>query len=363
MVTRSEVQRHGLDRRLFLHGALALTASGSVEGDARAQTSARVLKYSDHEPLGGMRTRFIKDVLFPAVARETKGRLSIEDHWNGELAISYDALRAVRGPDGAADLSIVVPEYFANDLPLHQIFKSFPVGPTGARQVEFFRRAYAEIPAFAAELDQNDIVPVFLATGYPVAFFSAKPMRDLSAVRGGRWRIASFWHRDFLKNAGAVPVSMPWGPGIYDALRDGTLDGLMVNVDSGYMLKLHEVAPHVLVSKDLWLGHLYILAINKRVWNDLDPADRLGIEVAARGAYPGLGPVMDASFDAQVRDLRSAGATVRVLAYEEAKAWERTSGFEAIQTAWAQEQEARTGKAFAAPLRDVASLLQAFERA
>lgn len=214
MVTRSEVQRQGLGRRLFIHGALALTASAPFAQGAQGQTpaaAARVLKYSDHEPLGGMRTRFIKDVLFPAVEKETQGRLRVEDHWNGELAISYDALRAVRGPDGAADMSIVVPEYFANDLPLHQIFKSFPVGPTGGRQVEFFRRVYAEIPAFAAELDQAGIAPAFLATGYPVAFFSTKPLKDLEGVRGGRWRIASFWHRDFLRNAGAVPVSMPWG--------------------------------------------------------------------------------------------------------------------------------------------------------
>lgn len=153
------------------------------------------------------------------------------------------------------------------------------------------------------------------------------------------------------------------GEGIYDALRDGSLDGLMVNVDSGYMLKLHEVAPHVLVSKDLWLGHLYILAMNKGVWDALSAADRSGIEAAARGAYPSLGPVMAASFDAQVRDLTAAGATVRVLAYEEAKAWERTSGFETAQAAWVREQEARTGKPFAGPLRAVAAMLQAFERA
>ena len=34
--------------------------------------AAKVLRYSDHEPLGGMRTRFIKDVFFAAIEKEMK---------------------------------------------------------------------------------------------------------------------------------------------------------------------------------------------------------------------------------------------------------------------------------------------------
>ena len=37
------------------------------------------------------------------------------------------------------------------ELPLHQIFKSFPEGPSGSRQIDFFRRVYAEVPNFPAE--------------------------------------------------------------------------------------------------------------------------------------------------------------------------------------------------------------------
>ena len=40
-----------------------------------APASARtVLRYSDHEPLEGMRPRFLKDVLFAAIERESAGR-------------------------------------------------------------------------------------------------------------------------------------------------------------------------------------------------------------------------------------------------------------------------------------------------
>lgn len=50
---------------------------------------------------------------------------------------------------------------------------------------------------------------LYFATGYPVAFFSTKPMTSLADVKGGTWRSASFWHQDFLTNAGAKAVTMP----------------------------------------------------------------------------------------------------------------------------------------------------------
>ena len=102
-------------------------------GAAKAVSAAatpKILRYTDHEPLGGMRTRFIKDVFFPAIEKESNGRLKIAAHWGGEVASGYQALHVV-GKDSAADMAIVVPEYTANELPLHQLFKSFPTGPTG----------------------------------------------------------------------------------------------------------------------------------------------------------------------------------------------------------------------------------------
>lgn len=210
----------------------------------------RVLRYSDHEPLGGMSTRFIKDVLFAAIEPESNGRLKIDDRWDSSVATGYDALR-VPGEGKVADLAVVVPEYSARELPLHPLFKGFLTGPSGDRQVGFFQRAYAEIPALPAELQKNQVVEIFLATGYPVAFFSSQPLTTLNDLKGRSWRSASFWHFDFLRNAGATPVTMPWGEGVFKAMRDRTLEGLMVNVDSGYMLKVHEVAPHVRINRQL----------------------------------------------------------------------------------------------------------------
>ena len=321
-----------------------------------AAFAQKILRYSDHQPLDGMRTQFINEVFFPAIEKESNGRLKIEAHWDGQLAKAYDALGAVR-EGKVTDMATTVPEYTAKELPLHQIFKSFPVGPSGAKQVSFFRRVYADVPELNAELNRNNLVEIFLGTGYPVAFFSTQPLKSLEEMKGHTWRTASFWHKDFLQNAGAIPITMHWGEEVYKALQARTLDGLMVNVDSGYDLKVHEHAPHALVSKDLWLGHLYPLTMNRDTWNALALEDKQAIQRAARTAYKALGPVMDRSFDTQVEALRKGGATIRLLERKEVQAFNTATKYQEAQAVWVKEQESKGVKDAGAVVKKVNAIL------
>lgn len=298
----------------------------------------KILTYSDHQSSNEMRTKFLKEVFFPAIEKESNGRLKIEAHWDGELAIAYKALGAVKKGD-TVDIATVVPEYTSKELPLHQIFKSFPVGPSGENQVSFFQSIYSEVPEFSAELDNNNMKQIFLSTGYPVGFFSRDSLNDLTEIKENKWRSASFWHLDFLQNSGAIPVRMHWGKEVYDALEEGTLDGIMVNVDSGYNLKVYEHAPNLLASKNLWLGHLYIVAINKDTWNELAEEDKEAIQRAAKTSYKLLGDVMDNSFDVQIEVLRKEGTTVRILNDKEVDEFKTVAKFQEVQKQWAKEQK------------------------
>lgn len=309
-----------------------LIVSVTSTSKASAQT---VLRYSDHEPYGGMRTKFIKEVFFTAVEKESKGRIKIKTNWNSTLATGYNALGLIeKGTD--ADIGIVVPEYKADKMPLHQIFKSFLAGPTGARQVAFFRRVYKEVPAFPDELAKNNVVNILFTTGYPVAFFSTKFLKTLADIKGQKWRSASFWHKDYLANAGATPVTMRWGPGVFEALKNRTLDGLMVNVDSGYMLNVHKTAPNIVASKDLWLGHVYLLVMNRKTWQELAQEDKDAIGRAAETSYKALGPIMDASFDTMVKEIAREGASIRLLNAREVDGFETAAKYRAVQDTWAK---------------------------
>lgn len=300
---------------------------------------AKTLRYTDHEPYGGMRTRLIKDVFFAEIERESQGRLHIEAHWNGETAISYEALAAIR--DGSkTDMGIVVPEYTAKQLPLHQIFKSFAIGPDhGANQVEFFRRIYAELPEFSGELNRNNLVYLQFFLGYPVGFFTAKPLSSLTDLRGTTWRTASFWHQAYLTNTGAKTVTMPWNEQITTALKDGRLNGLMVNLDSGYDIHAERAAPNVLLSPSLWLGHVYLLTMNKNTWESLDKRDREAIQHAAATTQRVMGAVLDDNLVTMVKTLKQEGAHVRYLDKTEINAWQKAINWRQIQDGWVEKQQ------------------------
>ena len=138
---------------------------------------AQTLTFTDHEPMGNMRTQVTRQ-FFRLVEQESKGRIRIDHHWNGELSSSYDAYETVR--EGTkADMATVVPEYDSQRMPLHQLFKSFLAGPSGEAQVALIRKAYKTIPELTEELHHAGIHPVLVATGYPVGFYSREPMADL----------------------------------------------------------------------------------------------------------------------------------------------------------------------------------------
>ncbi|PSY63913.1 TRAP transporter substrate-binding protein DctP [Escherichia sp. 20412-1] len=300
----------------------------------------KILHYTDHEPYGGMRTQLIKEVLFAEIGKESQGRLKIEPHWNGEIAISYDALATIS--DGSkADMGIVVPEYTAKQLPLHQIFKSFAIGPEhGASQVEFFRRVYAEIPELNAEIERNNVVNLQFFLGYPVGFFSTKPIMKLTALQGTSWRTASFWHRAYLVNTGAKTVTLPWNEQITTALRDGKLDGLMVNLDSGYDIHAERAAPNVLLSPSLWLGHVYLLTMNKHTWKSLSTQDREAIQRAAITTQKALGQALDNNLINMVKTLEQEGTHVRYLTKAELEAWRKAIDYQQEQAQWVAKQKA-----------------------
>ncbi|MFK3663281.1 ABC transporter substrate-binding protein [Scandinavium sp. NPDC088450] len=248
---------------------------------------------------------------FAAVEQESQGRLRIEPHWNGELSVSYQALKTI-GEGKLADMGIVVPEYTAKQLPLHQIFKSFPLGPdSGEKQVAFFRQVFNQLPQFSAELAANNLVNVQFFVGYPAAFFTTDPNLQIDKLSSTTWRTASFWHQAYLENAGATVVKLPWNAGITDALRRGKLNGLLVNLDSGDDIKAWQAAKEIRVSPRLWLGHVYLLTMNKQRWESLSQEDKEAIHRAAVRTEKVLGMTLDNSLKHMTDMMQQQGADVK----------------------------------------------------
>jgi TRAP-type C4-dicarboxylate transport system substrate-binding protein len=298
-----------------------------------------VLRYTDHEPYGNMRTRAINEIFFRSIEQESRGKVKIEAHWGGELSTSYNALKTV-AEGKRADMGTVVPEYTPDQLPLHQIFKSFPVGPeNGNAQVAFFKRIFQQNPNFSHELMKNNLINLQFFLGYPAGFFSVKPALQLNKLNGTRWRTASFWHQAWLRNAGGTLVSMPWNDNISNALRNGQLDGLLVNLDSGNDIQAQRAARWVSYSPALWLGHVYLLAINKDAWAALDEKDKAAIRRAAESTEKQPGTLLDKSLLSIGETMEKEGTHLHRLSRTELQRWQDASRYQQVQNEWVQAQE------------------------
>ncbi|MBT8361342.1 MAG: TRAP transporter substrate-binding protein DctP, partial [Deltaproteobacteria bacterium] len=197
------------------------------------------MKYSDHDPPGGMRTDFVKNTWLPEIENQTTGQVKIQEFWGGALMGSKEILKGIG--DGVTQMGFVYPGHYPGQLPAHTILKLFPRGPSKfENMVWFYRKIYAEVPEFKTELENANVMTVMFTAGLPGAFTGKNPLAGIDDVKGDKWRAGDKWGLRFLENAGAVPVSVPWGD-VYMALQTGTIDGCFTNYDGLHLMKFDEV--------------------------------------------------------------------------------------------------------------------------
>jgi TRAP-type C4-dicarboxylate transport system substrate-binding protein len=279
----------------------------------------KVLKYSDHDPSGGLRTTFYKNVLLEEIGKQTNGRIKIQDFWGGALLSAPEVLQGVA--DGVADMGMVFSDFNPKQLLLHQGFKVFPTGPGDYEiMMRLYQDVYREIPEFAAEFAKYNQRVIFVSPGLPISFISTKPIDSLTQLKGGKWRASSRWHLMFLKHVGAVATFIPWAE-CYMALQTGALDGNMTNYDGAHMTKQDEVAPYILVAREFWNGTPFVVTINNDTWDSLPKEDQAAITKAAEIATQKFGAVYNDGIDSIYEAEKKAGLHPQFLSTEEVNKW------------------------------------------
>ncbi|MCG8547446.1 MAG: TRAP transporter substrate-binding protein DctP [Alphaproteobacteria bacterium] len=312
--------------------AAVLMAAGIGGGNAMADVT---LKYSDHDPPGGMRTGFNKKVWLPEIEKQTGGEVKIQDFFGGALFKSKEILKGVG--DGVTDIGFVFPGHYPRQLQAHGIYNLFPRGPKKYEDmVWLWREVNEKVPAFKAELKKANVVVVFYGAGLPAAFAGKKPIKQIADIKGDKWRAGSKWLLKYLGNAGAQPVAVPWGD-TYMALQTGTIDGVLTNYDGLHMMKFDEVASNLLISKEFWFGVPLFHVMNAKKFNSLPKKLQDGIMKAGREAEAKFGAVYDAAFDQVRADQIKAGYKVNELSAADVKAWENADELAKLQAEWVAE--------------------------
>ena len=315
-------------------GAAALLAL-SLGGTASAADIT--LKYSDHDPLGGMRTNFVKETWLPEIEKQSGGKVKIQDFWGGALMGSKEVLKGIG--DGVTDLGFVYPGHYPAQLPAHSVFNLFPRGPmTFSDMAKLYRRVYEEVPEFKAELEKAGVMTLMFTAGLPGAFVGKNTLNGIEDIKGDKWRAGGKWKLKYLENAGAVPVAVPWGD-VYVALQTGTIDGCFTNYDGLHLMKFDEVAQNLLISKALWYATPFIHLMNIDKYNSLPKDVQEALMKASEVAEQKFGAVYDAAFDQVKKEQLAAGYKVTEMSKEDLVKWENAEKLDDMRAEWVAESE------------------------
>ena len=308
-----------------------------------------MMKYSDHDPPGGMRTKFLKDVWLPEIEKQTGGQVKIQSFFGGALLNSKEVLKGIG--DNMTQAGFLYPGHYPGQLPSFTIYKLFPMGPSKFETMAWlYRKVIEEIPEFGQELKRANQKVLLFTAGLPGAFTGKKPIPNLPAIKGQKWRAGDKWGLRFLENSGAVPVSVPWGD-VYMALQTGTIDGCFTNYDGLHMMKFDEVAPNLLISKKLWYAMPFIHNVNLDFWNGLPKDVQQSILKACENAEKEFAKVYEAAFDKVKSEQEASGFKVTVMSDADIAQWASADKLDALQKEWVKEGEA-------AGLKNAASVLE-----
>ena len=224
--------------------------SGSTGASDKAwleDLEPRELRLADFS--GGADANFGKAMVAweEAITEFTDGKITFENYWSASLLTATDTLQGVR--DGIADIGLVIPSYYPQDLPVASWLFGLgaalsgstvhDVAAGGATALETILTLDAVTEEYAGHN-----IKVLQGTSTPAYnLLCNKPISTLSDAEGVRARaIGSVWS-DTTDALGMSAVSIAWNEA-YEGLQRGVFDCMVINPNQyvdGLILK--DVAP------------------------------------------------------------------------------------------------------------------------
>ncbi len=214
--------------------------------------------------------------LFADKVREyTKGSVDISVHPGGSLGFKGpELLKAVK--DGTLPMSDILMGVVGGS---DKIFGLSSM-PLLAKSYEDAKRLYdAARPYYDKTCKRWKQKMLYAAPWPPSGLFLQKAFNAPADLAGVKVRTYDKNGAEFLKMAGASPMSLPWGE-LYSALQTGLVDSVLTSAVSGKDGKFWEVLGHF--SKINYAFPLNMMVINIDYWNALNPEQQKAVLKAAK---------------------------------------------------------------------------------
>lgn len=151
---------------------------------------------------------------------------------------------------------------------------------------------------------------------------SNKPLRTPADFKGLRMRIQPSKVLDSQMRAlGAYPQILSFGD-VYEALKNGVVDGTENPPSNFYTQRMHEAQRHLTVSNHGYLG--YAVIVNRKFWDGLPTGIRSELEGAVKEATRYANAIAQAENDAAMEEVKKSGKTkIYYLTDTEKEEWRR----------------------------------------
>lgn len=271
------------------------------------------------------------------IETRTEGQVKVDVYWAESLLTGKENLKGVK--DGVVDIGKVVPTHFPEELFVYGIFNIFPCGPTKFENIyEIITRAHEEIPYLNEEFTAQNQKVLGFRLMMPSSVFSTEPFTSFEDFKGKRIRAASRWWLAFLKGAGAIPVYLPYGD-CYMALETGNIEGVYTNVDALFRTKMHEPAPNIFLTRELWTPTPTVYTINMEKWDSLPDNIKKDIEDSFEAVIGIFAEAYDNEWENIVSQLEEGGQVVTMATKEDIQKWVSMPIIEESQAQWISEAE------------------------
>lgn len=192
----------------------------------------RVLKLADFsgDPTANFGAAMVK--WEEAITEFTKGKITFENYWSASLLNAINVLEGVG--DGVADVGLIIPSYFPNQMPVASWYFGFgaalsgstvhDVAAGGATSLEFsltYQPLVDEYASLNLKLLQGTSTPAY-------NLLCNKPIASLEEARGKRARaIGAVWSES-AEALGMTTVSIAYNEA-YEGLQRGVFDCMVLN--------------------------------------------------------------------------------------------------------------------------------------
>ncbi len=294
-------------KRLFLKTLLASVALASFGAVSAQEIRERTIKFGLNSPEGHPAVVGMKKFQ-AAVEARSGGKMKVQLFLNGTLGSDQATLSAVKG--GTVEMAVMNSGILASEVKALEVF-DFPFLFNNEKEADVIVDGPIGQKMHAALADKGIVGLSYWELGFRNITTGKRAINKVDDIAGLKLRvIPNAINVDWVKALSANPTPMPF-PEVYAALEQGAIDGQENPVSVIAANKFWEVQKFIALTNHQYNPQSVIFS--KRIWDQLNAAERKIIDEAADEAVKAQREGARAAVAANLELLKKNGMTVTTL--------------------------------------------------